>query len=113
MTPLFLSHRSASISDEHVDKFLNVCNKFVEDVLVPWLQVAFPSTDNLESLDSIMETLNWAVIRWKSVFCTLLKWNTSVRINKSKLLSNNHVIGLVDACLNKASIWVGTFVCNQ
>lgn len=57
-----------------------------------------------------MTALDWAMVRWKSVFCTLLKWDTSVSDNKMRLISSSQITDFIVACLDMATIWVGFFV---
>uniref|UniRef100_A0A0R3SDM4 Nucleoporin NUP188-like protein n=2 Tax=Hymenolepis diminuta TaxID=6216 RepID=A0A0R3SDM4_HYMDI len=97
------------------DVFTELIKKFSGEVLVPWLQIAFQLPDGSESPSSncsklpTMDALEWAVIRWKSIFCTLLKWNTSMTDEKMYLISRSQIVDLVDACLDKATLWISLF----
>ncbi|VDK36546.1 unnamed protein product [Taenia asiatica] len=90
--------------------FLAVCKQFVDQFLESWLRAAFRcSDDTLEEFSEspVMTALDWAMVRWKSVFCALLKWNTSVSDDKLRLIFPSQIVGLVVACLDKATTWVG------
>uniref|UniRef100_A0A0R3TQB4 NopRA1 domain-containing protein n=1 Tax=Rodentolepis nana TaxID=102285 RepID=A0A0R3TQB4_RODNA len=92
------------------DGFTEFVKKFSGDVLVPWLQIAFQLPVGSESSFSdfskspTMDALEWAVIRWKSVFCTLLKCNASTTDEKMYLISRSQIVDLIDACLDKAAL---------
>ncbi|KAL5963770.1 hypothetical protein TSMEX_008502 [Taenia solium] len=94
--------------------FLAVCKQFVDQFLESWLRAAFRCSDGITSEEfsesPVMTALDLAMVRWKSVFCTLLKWNTSVSDDKLRLIFSSQIIGLVVACLDKATIWVILFV---
>ncbi|KAL5105586.1 hypothetical protein TcWFU_009681 [Taenia crassiceps] len=104
---LFESLRSTNTPDA---TFLRVCTQFVDQFLESWLQAAFRCSNDIAvdefSKSPVMAALSWAVVRWKSAFCNLLKWNTSVSDSKMQLISPSQIIGLVFACLDKATIWI-------
>ncbi|KAH9281050.1 hypothetical protein ECG_07401 [Echinococcus granulosus] len=89
--------------------FSAVCKQFVQQFLEPWLQAAFRCSDSIPdefSKSSFMTALDWAMVRWKGVFFTLLKWDISTLDDKMRLTSHSQIVGLVVACLDKATTWI-------
>ncbi|KAM7542768.1 hypothetical protein Aperf_G00000000453 [Anoplocephala perfoliata] len=90
--------------------FIEIVRQFAEEVLVEWIQIAFQLPDGSEpsefSESSLMKALDWAIIRWKSVFCTLLKWNASVADEEEHLISHDQIVNLVDSNLEKITLWI-------